>query len=211
MLEQWFGDGARVAVVGMYTGEFERGALRSRQTGFEHDLVYHAGNVPAKGLRYALALAERLPTRRLLLPYGRTEVERASGRSTAGLPNLECQPLTWETGLREAVSAARAVLCPSLWSAPIEGALIKSLIYNGCVAAYDGELSFARELPPDAVVRLTADLPATASALEALLDDGAARAALVERAQQWVGGYIDQRAEQQARLFDLIERGRPAT
>ena len=71
--------------------------------------------------------------------------------------------MTWETGLEAAVRAAPLVLVPSLWSAPVEGALIKSIAAGRAVAVVDNESAFSHELPMGLVSRLPPD-PLTAAA-----------------------------------------------
>jgi hypothetical protein len=64
--------------------------------------------------------------------------------------------MTWETGLGSAVRDASLVINPSLWSAPIEGALVKSIVYARRTAVVDTASSWSAELPPGLVLRLPA-------------------------------------------------------
>ena len=49
---------------------------------------------------------------------------------------------------------AKIVINPSLWSAPVEGALLKSIKYNGCIAIVPIDFSFKKEIPSDTVIHL---------------------------------------------------------
>jgi len=89
--------------------------------------------------------------------------------------------MTWEAGLREAMAASRMVMVPSLWSAPIEGALIKSLITNDRVAILDNDSAFQSELPHEAVLRLSGDPKQAARQLQVALDGDWAPDAVVHR------------------------------
>jgi hypothetical protein len=57
------------------------------------------------------------------------------------------------------------VFVPSLWSAPIEGALVKSIVAAQRVAVIDIANHFQQELPDGLVLRLSAELDLAASQL----------------------------------------------
>ena len=61
-----------------------------------------------------------------------------------------------------AVAAATVTLVPSLWSAPVEGALVKSIVVGRAVAAPAVESGFVADLPAG-VVRLLDKAPAAAA------------------------------------------------
>jgi hypothetical protein len=61
---------------------------------------------------------------------------------------------TWETGLKEKIINSKIVLNPSLWSSPVEGALLKSIKYNGCVSVANILSSFINEIPDDICLKL---------------------------------------------------------
>lgn len=107
------------------------------------DVVFHGHSTIAKGIRYVIEVARLLPNYSFLIP---DENEKVSRFSQIPLPkNIVCKPMTWETGLREAVIASRITLNPSLWSAPIEGALLKSAQYNKNVATVKSIYGYERE------------------------------------------------------------------
>lgn len=62
-------------------------------------------------------------------------------------------------GLIRRSSSLGRVLVPSLWSAPVEGALIKSIAAGRAVAVADNHSAFSHELPMWAVSRLPSDPP----------------------------------------------------
>lgn len=111
-------------------------------------LVFHASQDEAKGIGLALELAKYMPTYKFVFPFLKPKNLR---------PTQNCFfiPCSWETGLNYLVRNAKAVLCLSMWSAPIEGALIKSLMQNGKVVTYQGMRSFSRELPEGVVIKIT--------------------------------------------------------
>jgi hypothetical protein len=138
--------GAQTHIVGMDTGEFQ--FLRSIQKSdlnTEQSIVYHGATHLAKGVGYFISLAERIPGKKFIVPDSRFKVEQCIGRPVE-VNNIQFIPCSWETGLGQLVSEADLVVNPSLWSAPIEGALIKSFLGNPSVATvatqfgYEGEV-----------------------------------------------------------------------
>lgn len=114
-------------------------------------LVFHGSSHPAKGF-FALFESPEFTSRRIVFPFGRAEVEARAQAEGHTLPsNWEFLTLSWGSGLRSACMGAEAVLCPSRWSAPIEGALIKSLCVNSNVIVWGSDFSYASELPEDVV------------------------------------------------------------
>ena len=129
----------------------------------------------AKGADWFIALARNSPNLQFICPFPRA-------RSIVDPPaNLTFRLMTWEAGLREAMAASRMVMVPSLWSAPIEGALIKSLITNDRVAILDNDSAFQSELPHEAVLRLSGDPKQAARQLQVALDGDWAPDAVVHR------------------------------
>jgi len=165
LAERHFGPLWPVPVVGMWTidlAEVFDETLRprpGRPAAEPYDVVFHGGDHPAKGFGWALDVARRLPASRFLFPM--------AWRSGAGWgerpANCDFVPMTWESGLEDdAVGAATVTLVPSLWSAPVEGALVKSIVVGRAVAAPDVVSGFVADLPAG-VVRLLDRSPAAAA------------------------------------------------
>jgi hypothetical protein len=110
--------------------------------------------------------------------------------------------MTWETGLREAMAASRMVMVPSLWSAPIEGALIKSMVTSDHVAILDNDSAFQSELPDEAVLRLSGDPLEAARQLRTALDAGWAPDAFVHR--KWIRDFRKFNERFFENIFDII-------
>ena len=156
LVRKHFGENAEIRLGGMMTSEFKE-VERGRQGSGIYDVVFHGALNAAKGAVYAIELARHLPELSFLLPGKYEEARKLSG--DAGLPdNVKVREITWETGLREHIETCRLVLCPSLWSAPIEGALVKSLLHNGRVAVYDSLFGYQSDLPAGLVIRIGPDL-----------------------------------------------------
>ncbi len=168
LLRKHFGPGIEILVVGMITDEFMEEPLSGKGSG-GYDVVFHGALDAAKGAAYAMALARHLPELEFLIPGREEEGVRIAGRED--LPkNVTFKEMTWETGLKKAVEKCRMVLCPSLWSAPIEGALVKSIIHNGRVAVFRSEYGYQADLPEDLLVRLDDDLKKSADIVRRALD-----------------------------------------
>ena len=153
-----------------------------------YDVVFHGNAGWAKGAGVALRLAHHLPTYSFFCPGSKEQLEAIS--DIAGLDSIPCnikiQDLTWETGLKDLVQGAKVVLNPSLWSAPIEGAFLKSLIQNGCVAIVNEETAYAGTLRTDLVCRLPLpDFTSAANELKNLLLNRNQRDYMRNVAREW--------------------------
>lgn len=109
-----------------------------------YDVVFHGASHVAKGLIYVLQLAELMPEFSFLIPDDFSNVARIAKISPSS--NVCCELMSWETGLRDAVSSARLVINPSMWSAPIEGALVKSAMFNKNVATVESQYGYEAEI-----------------------------------------------------------------
>lgn len=191
LLERHLGHGVSWRIVGMKTDEFDEGLVVDNPDLGDPplaDVVYHGISVEVKGVCYVLEMARRLPDISFLIPDDRVRVEHIP--SCGEIPdNVHFREMTWESGLREQIARCRMVICPSLWSAPIEGALIKSLLFNGNVAVYNAVLSFQAELPDGLVACLDKDLERSARTLRAALDLPADKR---ESNRRWIRAFIDQ-------------------
>lgn len=164
LAEHHFGARWPVPVVGMWTVDLAevfaaQGSKRSTSRRPPPcDVVFHGGDHAAKGFFWTLELARRLPTVRFMFPLAWRQ------RSSWGARPANCEfvPMTWESGLEEAVAAAPITLVPSLWSAPVEGALVKSIMVGRAVAAPAVGSGYVSDLP-DGLVWLLDRQPARAA------------------------------------------------
>lgn len=130
-----------------------------------YDVVLHTSNVSAKGARWAYELALATPDINYLFPFAKNN----SQQSTHIPPNLSFIPMSWESGLKDAVISAKLTLCPSLWAAPVEGALIKSIFWGNQVAVVDVQSAFSAEIPPSVVHHLPNNIHAAANSIRNIL------------------------------------------
>jgi len=144
LLEKHFGEHIIVEVVGM-DAEEAGFSYEEKGGGEYYDLVFHAAPLAAKGMFYFIDLAKHLPEYSFFIPSSESNVLHLTELSS--LPaNIICSDMRWETGLLGIVSNARIVVNPSMWSAPIEGALIKSMKYNENVATVKTEFGYEAEI-----------------------------------------------------------------
>jgi len=150
LLKECYGPLIKTKIVGMNTGEFCRNiTFTSKAESF--DIVYHGDNNPAKGINYVIEIAKYLVGHTFLIPLNKHDL-RINHLTTP--KNIIFKELRWETGLRDYVSSARLVLCPSLWSTTIEGALLKSIAFNGNVAVVENIFGFQSEIPKNVILKL---------------------------------------------------------
>jgi len=191
LLRRHFGPEAKIKVVPLHVPHLEVTHRAERPSRPRPLAVFHGSTHPAKGVGLAVALARQMPDWDLMIPATACDARRLLKNHGAPPPNVHFQPITWETGLAEAVAEADAVLCPSLWSAPVEGALLKSLAANGVVLACPHETSFASELSAGSFIPLLPDRVADAAAsLRLVQRDPAAGAALRAAAASFVSEYV---------------------
>lgn len=153
LLRQHFGPDAWIKRAGMLADfdlQAERSASASDYTGH---VVFHGAQLEPKGARWALEVARACPSVPFLFPF---DSVFAAGYGTPP-SNAVFHPMTWETGLREAIENSRATLCPSLWSAPVEGALIKSIIHAPVTAVAAEETAFCSTFPDNVLLKLSKD------------------------------------------------------
>lgn len=168
-----FGPDTRVRIVGLDTGELKRIDREhnsdSKQIVPRYDLVFHGAPQLAKGIRYFVELAESLADYTALIPSTRAECEQIIKRPITA-NNITFRACTWETGLKTAIQTCELVINPSLWSAPIEGALQKSIFYAKRVAVVETEFGYEKEFPcSDTFIRLSRNVQAAAAVVQELL------------------------------------------
>lgn len=146
LLIRYFGLGVKILVIGMQTDEkLETYDLKNNSKSY--DIVFHGANIEAKGINYCIDLAKKLPQYSFFVP---------SMLNLENLPkNITHANLTWNNGLKDIVVSAKLVLNPSLWSAPVEGALLKSIFYNKNVAVVENKYGFINDIPNKVILKLS--------------------------------------------------------
>lgn len=151
LLRQQFGSDISYNEIGLLTsdmfGDNENEDLRTEK---RYDVVFHGDETLAKGSKYILEIAKKLPELSFLFPFNSTLQEIPK--------NVDFIKMSWTSGLKEHVINSKITFCPSLWSAPIEGSVVKTLNLGVALGVFDSEYSFSQELPSDSVLILTGSL-----------------------------------------------------
>lgn len=153
-----------------------------------YDFVYHNTNSKAKGILYFLELAKKMNQYNFMIPYSKSEVIKEV-ENHIRLDNVHFIPMNWDTGLREIVINAKIVVNPSLWSAPVEGALLKSIQYNGCVAVVPVIYSFQEEIPADVLIHLNPNIDSSVNILCNIIESKEKRLSYIKNSKLWLENY----------------------
>lgn len=187
LLKKHFGEDIKTNIIGMHPGEITISQAQKHKRE-PHLIVYHGSLDFAKGLKYIINLSEKLIDYKILIPYAFDDVKNVITELNGEIENILFKPMRWTSGLKEYVEKAAIVLNPSLWSAPVEGALLKSIAYNGNVAVYDTEYGFQREIPDNAILRLNSDINLSADKIIKHIES---RKDFREQSQLWLKHYLD--------------------
>jgi len=194
-----FGNDIKVYEVGMFATDFadipdKCKSIEKLNDTFNVDFVYHGVVSEVKGLSYILDIAMELKQFSFLIPasYGRCKKIIGNKILKNDLKNVIFLDINWESGLKEYVINSKVILCPSLWSAPIEGALIKSFIFNGVVALVPAKYSFTNDLPESIYCKLDTNcFDETTKKLKELIENEPYRNNLRQNAQNWVELFLN--------------------
>lgn len=159
LLKKHFGDKIKVKVVGMNINVTKKHQEIIESKNPSYDIVFHGKSLIAKGIIYVIKLAEFLPDITFLIPDSKENVLEVLGKNYNFSENITFKKMDWESGLKEAVISARLVINPTLWSAPIEAALVKSSTYNQNVATVESVYGYEKEIKKiENHIRLSTDI-----------------------------------------------------
>jgi len=156
LVQSHFGDKVNVKRIGLWTSDLPKfdNIFRIRQKIFDEKyILYHGAPISPKGVYYSLNLAEKCSDIKFIFPFDKSEI------SYSNIPeNCEFRAMTWDTGLKNILMNARIVLVPSLWSAPIESALIKSIMLARAVCVVVEETAFSSEINNGIIIKLSKNI-----------------------------------------------------
>ncbi|WP_147374074.1 glycosyltransferase [Flagellimonas lutimaris] len=155
----------------------------------QYDFLYHNTLSGAKGLNFFLDVAKVLKEYRFVVPYSKSEVRKVIP-DLEDLKNVKFLSLTWESGLSLILESCKVVINPSLWSSPVEGALLKSIHHNGCVAVVPSEYSFSAELPSDVLIKLSTSPAEAAQMLKEVLEKEGMTNSYRIKSKSWLDIYM---------------------
>ena len=149
LVKEHFGDGVTIQVAGLWVNDWvDVNSFGINNISKEYDIVYHGRPIAAKGVYWAIELASFLPEYRFLFPFAKQSMPIDPPE------NCHFKEMSWNTGLKQYVINSPLVLVPTLWSSPIEGALIKSISYGNKTAVIQNDTSFSDEIPDKVALKL---------------------------------------------------------
>lgn len=148
-----------------------------------YDFLYHANPLSAKGYDYFISLAGFMRGYTFFVPSAPTHQD-------VNLSNIAFEEVTWRSGLKDRLGQANVVLCPSIWSAPVEAAVIKSFLSGRPVGLIRTEYGFINEIPKNCFIELTGNPVADSHNLIGWLNDKVGLEEVAANGLRWAKSYI---------------------
>lgn len=168
----------------------------------KYDVVFHGSFGEAKGALWALRLADKCPQYSFLFPCVQSSIKALKIKVPK---NCYFEKLSWNDGLMEYVMSATLILCPSLWSAPIESALIKSIAFGRKTAVVNEPTAYSSEIPDDIVLKLPRDINTAATTLERYFKMGAE--VPQEKKEKWISQFVSENKYGLKRMLRVTHLG----
>jgi len=195
LIKQHFGPNSNVRLTGMDTGELSVIPMYEAPKDFPHvDFLYHNTLHKEKGIFYFIDLAIHLPQYSFCIPYSKDYAKKVLGVNTYP-DNIIFISCTWETGLCDLVTSSKIIVCPSLWSAPVEGSFLKSLHFNGCVAVFKTEYSFVSEIPSNTLIELSDVISDSALTLSVIIADEETMNNYKINSKKWIDKFLNRNSD----------------
>jgi hypothetical protein len=184
LLKQKYSKDCNVTIKKMVTNEFSLlKRIISLKYDIKYDFVFHGHKLNAKGYDYSIQLAKKLKELSFFFPIE---------ESTNNLSNATFISQNWESGLMQTIQESFIVLVPSIWTAPVESALIKSMLLGKPVCVFRFENSTAENLLPlGTYIPLTGDIESDSKLLRLMLRDVSNLQQIGERGKEWANKYIE--------------------
>ena len=155
-------------------------------------IVFHGMDHDAKGSKIAYFLAQKFPEYNFIFPYHKPSII---------LPeNCFFVPCSWTSGLKEIIIFSDCVICSSIWSAPIEAALVKSILYNGLIIVSKNKYSFSAEIPNELLI--TYQNENSIKIIKDILNDNHKKNEMKRKLKSWVIKYFDKNNLESIFIFD---------
>lgn len=130
--------------------KFNNDSLDNKIKNFKFDFFYHAHISPAKGVNYFCNLANLMPDKKFFLPnnYNYKKISN----------NVYLKKINWGKKFIDEINNSKIILCPSVWTYPVESSIIKSMLLKKGVAIIDSKYSFSELIPDNCIIKLTGNL-----------------------------------------------------
>lgn len=206
LLRAHFGANAVIKVVPLFVPDLEiLSQQHSRLKNTRPLVVFHGTCQPAKGITHVIALARLMPDWDFLVPSSPREYLNYYD-TLEGLPNnLIFRQMNWSSGLSKCIVDADFVICPSMWTATVEGAILKSLAHNGMVILYPSQDSFASEVPASARIEFNpSNLSQTAAQMYAIFQNPSLAEIQRMAARDYITGYLNRSRGMLSHIIDIL-------
>lgn len=127
----------------------------------KYDVAFHGSCIVEKGYEYFMALVEHNKGLSFFAPS-------APSKASQFIKNLNMMDVRWAYGLRAELSCAKLIICPSIWTAPIEASVIKSMLLKKAVAVMNTN-TIIEEFPINTFIVLTGDIEADSNTISRIL------------------------------------------
>ncbi len=130
---------------------------------FKYDFFYHAHITPPKGINYYYELANQMPEKNFFLPSN-FDYKKIS-------KNISYKKINWSKEFIDIMKTSKIIICPSVWTYPVESAVIKSLLLKKGVAIISNHHSFSDTIPRNCIIKLTGNIKEDIIILSNILRD----------------------------------------
>ena len=158
----------------------------------EKFIVFHGNDNDAKGCMIAYQLAQKFPDYNFIFPYQKPRIRLSK--------NCFFIPCSWNSGLKELIIFADCIICSSIWSAPIEAALVKSALYNGLIIVSENKYSFSAEIPKELII--TYQNENSIKEIKGILDDKNKKNIIKTKLKSWIINYFEKINLESLFIFD---------
>ena len=151
--------------------------------GRSFDFVFHGNKLDPKGYSYTLELSKNIKKASFFFPF---EIENKNS-------NCKDDKINWNDGLAETIMKCKIVLCPSLWSAPAESSVIKSMLLCKPVAIITTKYSASNCLYPSGTfIDLTGNIKKDTLILIGYLNDREQLKTIANNGHSWAKKYANE-------------------
>lgn len=178
ILKKMFNNNVSVSIKKMFFSQLKQIKFIEREK--KYDFAFHGNLLDAKGFKYVRALALNLNDKSFFIPGKHDNYQ-----------NICYQNVNWNNGLKNILESSKIILCPSLWSASLEAAILKTMLLNLPVAITVNDFSASNTLiPRDCFINLTGNISKDKLILTSILHDKDKQQIMIEKAYSWAINYI---------------------
>lgn len=149
----------------------------------KYDFAFHGNNLEAKGSKYVFNLSKKMKNQTFIFPFRLNNLPK----------NCFCEQKNWDNGLADILTNSKVILCPSLWSAPVESSILKTMLLNKPVAIVKSDYSASNDIyPENTFIHLSGDMGSDIDILKRHLNSPKKLKEISGNAYLWAKKYIDE-------------------